>query len=140
MIEPQNLKILLNLTPFSLPLIPISRLPLTPFDFFNSHHKFLIYLNLISKYCSVKILISIYAIPPPPPFPLRATRPSVSITPSHFITLHDVTFKATILFYCFHSPSPTTTFTRARNHMSHVGHIKSRDGQDLAFIGILFMS
>jgi len=28
------------------------------------------------------------------------------ITPSQFITFHDVTFKATILFYCFHSATP----------------------------------
>jgi len=91
MIEPQNLKILLNLTPFSLPLIPISRLPLTPFDFFNSHHKFLIYLNLISKYCSVKILISIYAIPTPPPSPyalLDLLSPSLPPILLHFMTSH----------------------------------------------------
>jgi hypothetical protein len=79
-------------------LIPTSHLPLNPFALFPSHHKFIICFNFTPKLCSAAVLISLLVMVLPHP----STGPLVSITTSQFITLHDVTFKVTILFYCFH--------------------------------------
>jgi hypothetical protein len=120
-------------------LTPISRLPLTPFAFFPSHHKFLIYFNLTPK-CSTIILISLSA--KSPPHPTRLLYPPLSPSPPpsllHFMTSllrPPFCFTAFIL----PTPHPTRTFKRAMNHLSHDGHLKSRDGQDPAFIAIRFM-